>query len=166
MGTAVVGILKKNGGAKTTVFLLRAIPAIIIAFLLTGLLDRVVWNITESVDHRIGFISSDAPVKGDYVNFEFSHPLVLDGEEVRLTKKYICGFGDVIQTKGRDLYCNGEKLATALEYTESGKHLDVFNWNGPIPVGAVFVLGDANESFDSRYWGFVDSKKLNKVNTF
>ncbi len=157
---------KNNGEAKTAVFLRRAIPAIIIAFLLSGLMDRVVWNITASVDHRIGFISSDIPMKGDYVNFKFSHPLVLGGEDVRLTKKYICGFGDVIQTKGRDLYCNGEKLAAALEYTESGKSLDVFNWDGPIPDGKVFVLGDADESFDSRYWGFVESENLHKVNTF
>lgn len=143
----------------------KLIPILIVAGIFATLMDKVVWNLTDSVSHRFGFISSEAPQKGDYVVFDFRHPLILDNKQVRLTKKYICEAGDFIETKNRDIYCNNVNLGSALEQTESGKQLEVFKWKGIIPEGKVFVIGDSASSFDSRYWGFVDYSSLRKVNT-
>lgn len=134
-----------------------------LAWLYDSVHDRLIWNVTDSATHRLGLLSSNVAEKGDYVNFDFQHPLVLDGKPVRLTKKWVCGSGDVITTQGRDIYCNGEYLGTALDRTGSGKRLELLDMNGPIPEKNALVMGDTIDSFDSRYWGLIEVAKFTKV---
>lgn len=124
---------------------------------------RWVWNLSDSVNPRVGYLS-DAPVKrGDYVHFDFHHPLLFDDQPVKLTKRLACEAGDIVTTVERDLYCNGRFVAHALTTTGSGKPLAVFVLDGPIPPGKVLLLGDSDTSFDGRYWGLMDRDRLQKV---
>lgn len=155
----------------------RVLPVLALAALLMECESHIIWNVTESVNGRIGYLTGGTPTKGDYVNFLFTHKLFagLPGleeafdeskQQYRLTKKIICQEGDLLETRGSLHYCNGEWTDTALDKTGSGKSLSLFVWNGQIPEGKAYVLGDSPESFDSRYWGFIEKDKLRKVALF
>lgn len=145
------------------------LPWVRIAFLLVcgalvfELMPKLVWNITDSVNHRLGILSDTPPKKGDYVRFPFQHPLVLNNSEVLLTKRIACGAGDVVKTVGSEIHCNGQKMAVALAKTASGKALTPYAFAGPIPAGQVLLLGDTEDSFDGRYWGLVSLNGLQRV---
>jgi len=134
-----------------------------LAVLIYGCSERLVWNITDSVDHRVAYLS-DAPAGlGDYVHFEFSHSLIQSGAQVKLTKRIACLAGQRVNTIDRLVFCDNFFLGKALEFTASGQPLSVFKLDGPIPDGFVMVSGDSEDSFDSRYWGLIDVARLHKV---
>lgn len=70
-------------------------------------------------------------------------------------KRFVGCPGDALRTEGALFYLNGEKIAVASEYDSKGVAVASFRFNGVIPVGSYFVLGDGERSYDSRYWGFV-----------
>jgi signal peptidase I len=81
---------------------------------------------------------------------------------VRYVKRLIAVGGQIIQIQGGAIYVDGKKLA--------GERFDRYYYsNLPglqygieptlVPEGKWFVLGDnSKDSFDSRYWGFVDER--------
>jgi len=125
--------------------------------------EKLVWNITDSVNHRLGYLSGHEVGKGDYVYFDFSHPFIKAGSKVQLTKRVACVAGETVTTVNRDVFCNGVFMGKALDKTASGKPLRVFVLEGLIPQGQVMVMGDSQDSFDSRYFGLVSLAELQKV---
>lgn len=145
-------------------FYVRLALLLAVAGIIAFLEQNMVWNLTNSVKPTLMYRADGVAQKGDYVTFFLRHPYLKNGsKEYRLTKNYRCGPGDILVTKGRELYCNGARVAETLTHTASGKPLTPFQWNGPIPDGKAFVLGDDPESFDSRYWGFVEIEKLERL---
>lgn len=144
-------------------YIVRVVAALAISTVFFVHERYILWHITESVNVRVGYRTGEVPHKGDYATFLKSFEIIKDGKELRLTKKFKCGPGDYIKTVGRALYCNDDLLGVALDRTGSGKPLYPFQWDGPIPEGKAFMLGDTEDSFDSRYWGFMDINKLEKV---
>ena len=103
------------------------------------------------------------PKRGDIVVFKY--PVDPNKDFI---KRVIGIPGDVIEIRDKQLYVNGEPVNH-----EYGVHTDPRilpahakprdNF-GPVtvPQSALFVMGDnRDESFDSRFWGFVDYKALN-----
>jgi len=108
--------------------------------------------------------STDPARKGDYARFFIQHPAINEGKKAyALNKRVACVAGDTLKTVGRDLFCNGKKIATALTHNRDGEPVEPFQWNGPIPKGKVLMLGDHLESYDARYWGFVDQSGLQRL---
>lgn len=124
---------------------------------------HLVWNITDSVNHRLGYLADGTPRKGDYVRFEFNHPLILGNSKVILTKRIVCESGDIVRTEGVNVFCNERMVAKGLERTASGEPLTVYQFAGEIPTGKVLLLGDSDDSFDGRYWGLIDRNNLTRV---
>lgn len=140
-------ILKSN--------LFRAVIIAVLALPIVYVYQHLNITTSESLEDRFYWMVEGAPQKGDFVMFELSHPLIGD-HPTRLTKKLICWEGDLLEVKGRDYFCNGEFIGSAKEKSRKGAVLPQFTFNGTIPEGKAFASGQHKDSFDSRYWGFID----------
>ncbi|MGH7484219.1 MAG: S26 family signal peptidase [bacterium] len=117
---------------------------------------RVVWAQTASVKYRVFLRADGVPKLGDYVNVTVRHPIIDPGKAVRLTKRVGCTAGQLFELRDGEDFCDGQSLGKVLSHTSRGQRLTAFAWSGPIPPGKMFVVGDRPNSFDSRYFGFVD----------
>jgi signal peptidase I len=112
---------------------------------------------------RKSIIPLTQPQRGDIIVFKY--PLDPNKDFI---KRVIGVGGDVIESRDKQLYVNNKRVNH-----DPGMHTDpqVIPGDirprdnfGPItvPQNSLFVMGDnRDESFDSRFWGFVD---LNAVN--
>ncbi len=122
-------------------------------------------TVSESLDHRVFWITDELPERGDYASFELTHPLA-GPAPVLLSKQMLCWSGDYLTQDHRRFFCNGEFLGEAKYKTLKGKPLPLFEFSGPIPAGKAFAFGRHKDSFDSRYWGFVEvaaTKRLEAI---
>jgi len=112
---------------------------------------------------RKTIIPIEQPSRGDIIVFRY--PVDPDKDFI---KRVIGVPGDVIEIRDKQLYRNHKKVIH-----DFGVHTDPHiiparirprdNF-GPItvPEHSLFVMGDnRDESFDSRFWGFVDYKAVN-----
>ena len=70
-------------------------------------------------------------------------------------KRFVGCPGDKLRTEGAEFYLNDKKIAVASGHDSNGVAVSSFRFDGVIPAGSYFVLGDGERSYDSRYWGFV-----------
>ena len=98
------------------------------------------------------------PQRGDVIVFEFPEDTSKD-----FIKRIMGVPGDVLEMKDKVLYRNGQKLDEPyIKHTDPNIQARRDNF-GPItvPAGKYFVMGDnRDESYDSRFWGFVDKEKI------
>lgn len=141
---------------------------IVIIALGSSLANGVIIQPTPSMFGTV-YVESESQgevVKNDLVQFEMTHPLILGGEPTMLLKRIVCMPNDVLKIdKTGWVTCNDLFLGIAATRTSSdkSKKLEAFQYNGVIPDGKVFVMGDHPESFDSRYYGLIDIDSLTKV---
>ena len=100
----------------------------------------------------------EEPADGDVIVFEFPEDTSKD-----FIKRIIGAPGDVLEMKDKVVYRNGQKLDEPyVKHTDPGIQARRDNF-GPItvPPGKYFAMGDnRDESYDSRFWGFVDKDKI------
>jgi signal peptidase I len=88
--------------------------------------------------------------------------ITLRDRRVRYVKRLIAVGGQTVQVKDGDVYVDGEKLTGPRfdrTYTSNGPGMIYGMTPTLVPEGKWFVLGDnSSNSWDSRYWGFVDEK--------
>ena len=48
----------------------------------------------------------------------------------------------------------------AKEISLQGKKLTAFKYAGTVPEGKMFLTGSHKDSYDSRYFGFIDGKDI------
>lgn len=104
-----------------------------------------------------------SPRRGDIIVFKYPVDPQKD-----FIKRVVGVGGDIIESRDKQLFINHQPV-----HHEYGVHTDphVFSSSnkprdnfGPmtVPENSLFVMGDnRDESFDSRYWGFVDLKAVN-----
>jgi signal peptidase I len=154
---------------------------LILSIVLAGLAlpSRFVVSTSASTAHRIFF--NTAPIelkKGDYVVFYLTKrgAYYKDYKGKRLIKKIVCDEGDTLKVSEKlvfykekektkkeirkQYWCNGQWLGEALTHDSKGVKLNNFVYNGKIPEGKAFVMGEHYRSYDSRYWGFLDKKEI------
>lgn len=111
-------------------------------------------------DKRV--VAWKTPAHGDIIVFRYPEDPKRD-----FIKRVIAVGGDVIESHDKAVYVNGRRVEEpyAKHSDESIKPMgteprDNF---GPIlvPKGKLFMMGDnRDQSYDSRYWGFVDVKDI------
>jgi len=126
-------------------------------------------SFTPSLVHRIFYVSMNPDInsirKGDHVIFILKNDLVKKLIEQKGTNRIIkivaCMGGSVLKVDDRkDYYCDKEFLARAKDYAKTGVPVKIFIFNGQIPAGKLFVIGQHIDSFDSRYFGFVEIRDV------
>jgi signal peptidase I len=102
------------------------------------------------------------PEKGDIIVFKYPEDPKKD-----FIKRIIATENDVIEEKDKIVYVNNKALLEPyIQHSDSSIRLsrnDPRDNFGPlvVPKEKVFVMGDnRDQSYDSRYWGFVDLKDL------
>lgn len=92
---------------------------------------------------------------GEIVRFPFSDSFTKG--RVHLLKRVGCLPGEDLTVDANKLYyCNGRYLGKAKAESLSGLPVRNFNYNGPVPAGKFFAVASHKDSYDSRYYGFVD----------
>jgi signal peptidase I len=90
--------------------------------------------------------------------------LVTREQRMRYVKRLIAVGGQTVQIRDGAVYVDGKKLEGprfARFYYSSDSQYRFGVSPTTVPEGSYFVLGDnSGESYDSRYWGFVDEKDL------
>jgi signal peptidase I len=113
-----------------------------------------------TVDGRRYSLGTKTPITNTLANLG----LQTHEKRMRYVKRLIAVGGQTVQIIDGDVYVDGVKLA--------GERFDRYYYSDDprfnfgveptlVPEGHYFVLGDnSRDSFDSRYWGFVDRKDL------
>ncbi len=103
-----------------------------------------------------------APRGGDVIVFEYPRDPSKD-----FIKRVVGIPGDVVAEKNKVVYVNGKRTVDSFaEHTDPGikpGDIDPRDNFGPVavPPGEYFVMGDnRDESYDSRYWGFVPMQNI------
>ena len=113
---------------------------------------------TNSVKHNLFWeINRKTPKKGDYVRLPLYEPKV-GCEPCSIVKRIGCLPGDRLVSEGIKYYCNDEYLGQC----ETGNNIEPFKFSGAVPSGMVFLVGDRDKSYDSRYFGF---KQITDIET-
>jgi signal peptidase I/conjugal transfer pilin signal peptidase TrbI len=139
----------------------------IMALLVAGTLlpYKISVTLTPSLKHRVYWLirNPDRLEKGDYVLFkhrELTARMGMKKSEVML-KILGCNEGDLLTVDAeKKFYCNGEYLVRAKDFSLKGEPLQHFEFNGTIPKGVMFVMGQHKDSYDSRYFGFVEKSRI------
>ena len=124
--------------------------------------------ISPSVKYRIfyykrNFQQSDLH-NGTYVVFDMYKKQHKNCQPCQVVKKIGCTEGNNLHIdKNNFYYCNDEYLGTTQPFTKSGKPLHPFYFNGSVPRGKLFVIGDHKDSYDSKYVGFINKNNIKAV---
>lgn len=122
-------------------------------------------TLTPSLKHRVYWLTRnpDRVEKGDYVLFrhrELSTRMGIKKSE-DVMKILGCNERELLTVDAdKKFFCNGEYLVRAKDFSLKGEPLQHFVFNGPVPKGFMFVMGQHKDSFDSRYFGFVEKTRI------
>lgn len=119
---------------------------------------KVSW--TPSLSERVFWLEAPVDLKsGDVVVFR-RKDRATRGNNLDLLKRVACVEGDLLQVRNRSYFCNGRFLGAAKETALSGEPVANFIFSGTVPTGRIFVMGDHKDSYDSRYYGFIDKREI------
>ena len=118
-------------------------------------------NLDESLPGKLywTFPHPDGLKQGDTVVFRFKGSRYFPHGAIFI-KKVACIPKQKLVEKNRCFTCNGKPIGCAKERDRKGNPAPLFKWNGIIPPGKYFVVGTSRDSYDSKYWGFVDKTAI------
>ncbi|MEW6213651.1 MAG: signal peptidase I [Nitrospirota bacterium] len=108
------------------------------------------------------FLVFKKPERGDIIVFKYPEDPKRD-----FIKRVIAKEDDILESRDKTVYVN--RKAVIEPYVHHSDSYTIPGGNNPrdnfgpliVPKGKVFVMGDnRDQSYDSRYWGFVDIKDI------
>ena len=154
---------------KNRKLIVTCLAIIVIALAGSALPGKIMVTTTPSLAHRVFYISHvpygkpPSITTGDYVMVKASSPFIHNGEPFEMTKRVACVAVDKLRVIGRMFFCGYLFLGRAKERSLKGEPLPQFKFNGTIPDGKLFLMGDHKDSFDSRYLGFIKVKDVDAI---
>ena len=128
---------------------------------------RLVWNASASAPIGLYRVISGAPERGDFVLVRIPKSIeslaAIRGylpAGIPLIKRVAAVAGDDVCTFDGAIIVNGEIVARQRRADRAGRSLPRWNECRELVQGEFFLLGDAPDSFDSRYFGPVTSARL------
>ncbi len=127
--------------------------------------EYIMVTLTPSLNHRI-FIydrtfEADEIGEGSYIVFDLKTEFIPDA--VQVAKRVACNEGQELCNEGRDFYCDGKYLGTAKTHTLDGREHTLFIHKGKVPANHVFCMGDHYDSYDGRYYGFINKSTIKAI---
>ena len=140
-----------------------AISALLVAG--TLLPSKISVTLTPSLKHRVYWLvrNPERVGRGDYVLFRSRDLIARMGvtKTEEMLKIVGCDEGDLLTVTGeKKFFCNGEYLVRAKDLSLKAVPLRHFVFNGTIPTGYMFVMGQHRDSYDSRYFGLVEKSRI------
>lgn len=128
---------------------------------------RLVWNASASAPIGLYRVVSGAPERGDFVLVRIPKSIeklaAFRGylpAGVPLIKRVAAVAGDDVCAFSGAIIVNGEIVARQCKADRAGRFLPRWNECQELVQGELFLLGDAPDSFDSRYFGPVTSARV------
>lgn len=125
------------------------------------LVNKFIYGVKVPFSGKV-LIPFKSPKSSDIIVFKFPQDPKLD-----YIKRVIAVGGDTVESRDKVIYINDQpfedKYGAHLDNNLIGPGMGPRDNFGPInvPEGKVFVMGDNRDnSFDSRFWGFVDQKAI------
>jgi type IV secretory pathway protease TraF len=126
-----------------------------------------VWNFTASAPVGLYHVQGRPWTRGDWVvvrpSPELAGVLTRFGALERgrvLVKRVAAAEGDQVCRRGLDVAINGALAARARTATSSGGLLPAWEGCRLLTAGEVFLLGEAEGSFDGRYFGVTPAGEI------
>jgi conjugal transfer pilin signal peptidase TrbI len=137
-------------------------------------LPLVVWapshtgiNLSPSLPYRLFYLKREINdkdiVKGSIVMFEHDYPMAEALKTKNMFKRVVCSEGESLRVEDLKYYCGEFFLGNAKTHSLTGMTVKNFIFNGKIPQGSLFVMGDHKDSYDSRYFGFISKKEVTGI---
>ncbi len=146
--------MRKPSGPRLLIFMVVLVVAG------TSIPERIGVTITPSLRHRIFLLDrspgKDAMRPDRYILFNLRSAFIKGYKTHKVIKRVACAEGDELLVRERSYFCNDRYLGQAKEYSLKGEKLTHFPFEGTIPEGKLFVFSNHIDSFDSRYFGFVE----------
>ncbi len=127
------------------------------------LVNKFIYGVKIPFTHGKTLIAGKHPQKDDIIVFEYPEDPSKD-----FIKRVVAVGGDTIEIVDKQVYVNGIKVEDQpwVEHKDSRVIPEIFAARDnmrkiQVPKGKLFVMGDNRDnSHDSRFWGFVDEKKV------
>ena len=158
----VPGVIKKTGPAVIGVGFLAVIA---LAFKpLIDPLPLLIWNASDSVPIGLYLVERQTPKVGEIAVLKPPEWVAMIADQRRylprdawLLKPVAASNGDIVCRFGLYIFVNGKIVAIALKLNKSDRDLPLWKGCKKLRAAEIFVLSKHRYSFDSRYFGSVDS---------
>lgn len=134
------------------------VVCLLVAYPAAKLPGKLTVTVTKSVNPRLFWTTAynnDSPIEQDtYVRAEVYKDLPgVDCKPCLLVKRVGCAPGSKLETVDKSFYCDGEIIGQA--YRE-----DYLEFSQMLSEDEVFLIGDIERSYDSRYFGLVKKERI------
>lgn len=148
------------------------LAVLVVAALAVAVLPRIpgykwLWVHGPSVNVTLGLLKPGVPTDltiGEYVLMVWKgvdpNGISKLREGATIVKKVGCLPGQHLKVTMQQADCDGMKIGHIRHTTIDGKPISPALYDGVIPVGKAFLLGEHYYSYDSRYFGLVSLEQI------